>query len=557
MKKVIIFLVCVINSSITFGYDNVKAIVKLIKDNSKDQALSRFEAYKIIEIDSDKDFLNKIENLIKNENSEILTRFKAIKSRLLFYKLNEGDSLYISQMKKSLNEAYQYGNQYMIAEYSRWYGEMINSVGNLQEAIQHCAYAVQLQEYLGPEHFPNYHEFCLNLGELLYKSAYFEEALPFFYKGLENANNIPHPDLVGNSYLGVGISLRIVNKYDSSLIILEKGMKYAQKTKQINLFYACNRNRFESFFELKKIDSCEKVIEDVFKFSKILGNSKASIAAAYQIKGKLLRHKNQTTEAINLLKLSIQYRNESNLSKINTHAYKDLYEIYFENKDSIQGAKYLKSYQELINARNATKAAFNSDFILAKAKFEKEQLKFKSLLKEKEKRDFYGIIIIVSLIVLLFLFIYFFNKKSKHTILMKLDSEKKLKEKNFEFINKEKEILDLKHKIETKELSNEKIKNIKFLSSKTILTESDWEFFQKEFNEIYPQFIYTLKERFKGLTESEIRFASLQKLLLNTKQIAGILGISIDSVHKGRQRLRQRIGAKDSDELELVINSID
>lgn len=378
-------------------------IISLLSDNSENQVLSRIKAYDIIDKKSEKEvieLIDLIDKKVSKEPKEIITRFNGLKSRILFYKLQEGDSLYAMQMKTALKEAYQYDNQYMIAEYSRWYGEMINTIGNLQEAIQHCAYAVQIQELLGQEHFPNYHEFCLNLAELLYKSAYFEEALPYFYKGLENANNIPHPDLVGNSYLAAGISLRVINKFDSSLFILEKGMKYAQITKQTNLFYACNRSRFESFFELKKIDSCEKVIEAVFEFSKILDNRKDALAAAYQIKGKLLRFQNKTLDAIKLLKLSVQYRNEYNLAKLNTHAYKDLYEMYFELKDSIQGKKYLKSYQDLINARNATKATFNSDYILAKAKFEKEQIKFKTFLKEKEKRDFYGIIALVVLILI-------------------------------------------------------------------------------------------------------------------------------------------------------------
>ncbi len=537
-----------------------KTILELISNEGENQVLSRSKAYEIINKKNNKeiiDFVSDFEKRISKEPKEIQTKFKALKSRILFYKLQEGDSFYASQMKSALKEAYQYDNQYMIAEYSRWYGEMINTIGNLQEAIQHCAYAVQIQELLGQEHFPNYHEFCLNLAELLYKSAYFDEALPYFYKGLEKASIIPHPDLVGNAYLGAGISLRIINRHDSSLNMLEKGMKYALKTNQTNLFYACNRSRFESFFELKKIDSCKKVIEAVFEFSKILGNRKDALASAYQIKGKLLRHQNQTIDAINLLKLSVQYRDENNLSKLNTHAYKDLYEMYFELKDSIQGEKYLKSYQDLINARNATKATFNSDYILAKAKFEKEQIKFKTLLKEKEKRDFYGIIAIVVLILIFILVIIYFNKKRKQAILLKLESDKKLNEKNTEFGIRENEILDLKLKIKNKELSNEKINKIKILTSKTILTDEDWESFQKEFIEIYPQFIYSIKEQFKGITESEIRFAALQKLQLNTKQMAGILGISIDSVHKGRQRLRQRLGSKDSDELELVINSID
>ena len=132
-----------------------------------------------------------------------------------------------------------------------------------------------------------------------------------------------------------------------------------------------------------------------------------------------------------------------------------------------------------------------------------------------------------------------------------------MENKKVEFIKKENEIQELRLKIETKEINLEKIEKINLLASKTILTEYEWEQFQLEFNQIFPQFIFTLKDKFKGITESEIRFAILHKLKLNTKQMAGILGISADSVHKGRQRLRIRLNVNDSEELDTILNGLD
>lgn len=82
---------------------------------------------------------------------------------------------------------------------------------------------------------------------------------------------------------------------------------------------------------------------------------------------------------------------------------------------------------------------------------------------------------------------------------------------------------------------------IEELTTQTILTESDWENFKKMFERVYPRFFVSLKERAAGITVAEQRMAALIKLILTARQMAAILGISVDSVHKTKQRLRQRM----------------
>jgi DNA-binding CsgD family transcriptional regulator len=50
--------------------------------------------------------------------------------------------------------------------------------------------------------------------------------------------------------------------------------------------------------------------------------------------------------------------------------------------------------------------------------------------------------------------------------------------------------------------------------------------------------------------------AALTRLHLTTKQMASMLGISADSVHKTRQRLRERFQISDSATLEELILDI-
>ena len=78
------------------------------------------------------------------------------------------------------------------------------------------------------------------------------------------------------------------------------------------------------------------------------------------------------------------------------------------------------------------------------------------------------------------------------------------------------------------------------LSSQTILTEEDWDHFRLLFEKIFPLFFQRLKNNAADITMAEQRLAALTRLHLTTRQMASMLGISVDSVSKTRQRLRKR-----------------
>ncbi|HEU0110593.1 MAG TPA: hypothetical protein VFQ73_06925, partial [Flavisolibacter sp.] len=94
------------------------------------------------------------------------------------------------------------------------------------------------------------------------------------------------------------------------------------------------------------------------------------------------------------------------------------------------------------------------------------------------------------------------------------------------------------------------------LKDQTILTEDDWEKFKTLFEKIYPGYFTRLKMKVPDITVAEQRMAALVYLQLTSKQMASILGISLDSVHKSRQRLRHRIGLSTEIKIEDYLTSI-
>ena len=90
----------------------------------------------------------------------------------------------------------------------------------------------------------------------------------------------------------------------------------------------------------------------------------------------------------------------------------------------------------------------------------------------------------------------------------------------------------------------------------TILTETDWSEFKSIFETMYPGFFIKLTNKFPEITSAEQRMAALTRLHLSSRQIASMLGISIDSVHKSRQRLRQRFKVGTETNLDEMVAAL-
>lgn len=97
-------------------------------------------------------------------------------------------------------------------------------------------------------------------------------------------------------------------------------------------------------------------------------------------------------------------------------------------------------------------------------------------------------------------------------------------------------------------------KNILELTQMKILTEENWTQFKTHFEKAYPGLINQIKETFENLSPAELRMFLLMKLNIDSKEIASILGISIDSVKKTRYRLKKKMDLKEEDHLDLFIH---
>lgn len=94
------------------------------------------------------------------------------------------------------------------------------------------------------------------------------------------------------------------------------------------------------------------------------------------------------------------------------------------------------------------------------------------------------------------------------------------------------------------------------LLASTILTEKDWQQFRGIFEQVYPGFSYRLKTTYPELSPAEARFLYLMKLDLSSREMAAMLGISVEAIHKLRYRLRKKLNMEEAGSFKGVIQNI-
>ena len=123
-----------------------------------------------------------------------------------------------------------------------------------------------------------------------------------------------------------------------------------------------------------------------------------------------------------------------------------------------------------------------------------------------------------------------------------MDYTQNLKQQNSLIERFKDDLQKLEFKIKGRELQKDQTEQIDLLLKSIILTEDDWISFRKLFDQVYEGYIFRVKSRYHGLTETDIRLITLMKLKLNQREMSNMLGVTTEAVRKSKQRLRKKLG---------------
>ncbi|MEO1012970.1 MAG: hypothetical protein AAFX53_16850, partial [Bacteroidota bacterium] len=94
------------------------------------------------------------------------------------------------------------------------------------------------------------------------------------------------------------------------------------------------------------------------------------------------------------------------------------------------------------------------------------------------------------------------------------------------------------------------------LRSVSVSNDNNWEEFKLRFTAVNEKFYKKLIGKYPRLTQSDQKICALIKLNFTSKDMARLLGISVESVHTTRYRLRKKMGLDRSVNLEEFIGSM-
>lgn len=119
---------------------------------------------------------------------------------------------------------------------------------------------------------------------------------------------------------------------------------------------------------------------------------------------------------------------------------------------------------------------------------------------------------------------------------------------NNQFLQRIEEIIESVNSASKNEIENQ-LRELKTAANINKRRDKDWLEFQKQFEGIHTSFISNLKEKYPKLSAGEIRLCTLIKLNLNSKDIASVLGVSMNTLKSSRYRIHKKIGLEKGQEL--------
>ncbi|MCQ6959696.1 tetratricopeptide repeat protein [Mucilaginibacter aquariorum] len=204
---------------------------------------------------------------------------------------------------------------------------------------------------------------------------------------------------------------------------------------------------------------------------------------------------------------------------------------------------------------------------------EKSNEELKNLKKSAQIEDFKQKTIIIVLLLLIVITALIYNrqrlkaKKDKELIIsekLRVDEELKnatlalngyterLMQKNILIDEIKTELENVQSKFSDADIAS----SLDKMMEVHIMTDDNWAQFKKLFSRVHGTFFYNLRRKYDNLSDTDIRLLALIKLKLNNKEMAGMLGITVDGIKKAKQRLRKKMNLSEDEEIEDIVNDL-
>jgi tetratricopeptide (TPR) repeat protein len=401
----------------------------------------------------------------------------------------------------------------------------------------------------------------------------------------------------------IGMAWYHLKEYDKALEYLNKALEIDQKYNQ-RIKVGIRKNEISAVLAAKgKYEEAIGLNEEALIIFKETGIMESQIIALTDM-GNIFRQLGQMNKAelcfLESSAIAIENRSLYNLAR----NYKCLYELAEENNDYKKAFDYFKKYAAMndsIFSAEKHKQLANFEILYETEKKEKENHLLLLDIELKQRKQRLGIAVIIGLALVLLLTYSLLRVKSKNLkqnqlLLKQRHDLARLQIKSKEAENKmledrifaEQQInrlerekhqaeIDLKNselasstlslvnkneilgEIREKLKGNHQLEGIRdvvhFINSNTDI-DQDWHKFRLTFEEVHPGFFDRLQLNFPQLTDHDVRLSSYLRINLSSREIAGLMNVSLDATNKGRQRLRKKLNLEPEADLNEFLRSL-
>lgn len=478
-----------------------------------------------------------------------LNKLKAVK--ILLFRARFASPEVSALFNESLFEAYARKDEVQAADISWFYGEHAFINGAIEPAALFCLNGAEI---LAKNSKKLRAQQNLLLGGILYVTKDYEKSI-YYNKLGDSGTNVSTINTIALCFQRLG-------NFDSAFYHYNRGLEVAKKTNDTNWTAIISGNLGQIYYSQGKYDTAAPLLELDYRTSlknddfPNAANSLQWLAKINLAIGKPDTALKQVKRALQLIKYGYTQKNyQQNIYSTAADVYRIL-----NNSDSFY--YYSDLYLKLHDSLELSIA--NSRLEISTIKLENQANIFRigSIIEEKERKLAQRNYLIAAIAMLSVIAVLLLNSKrlkvqQKEQLTMHqknvadleiASATEQLKLFTQNLIDKNIIIESLQQELQVKDMRKDQQLLAETLMQQTILTQEDWDKFRALFQKIHPGFFTAIKESFPDITTAELRMAALIRLHLSTRQMASMLGISLDSVNKTRQRLRSRL------QLSLEIN---
>jgi tetratricopeptide (TPR) repeat protein/DNA-binding CsgD family transcriptional regulator len=494
------------------------------------------------------------------------------KGQYLAIKLHQ-ETAGVALMKEGIHIAYDHSEELQWAIYNHHLGYFyFFGLKQYGTALSHMLPANEKFAKIGYTNVPDAGYDLYQLAFIYYHLANYEEALKY----LQIARQFPVKERIQVYVVNtIGLCYRNLYRYDSALHYFAITNQLATRFKDTAWIGICSGNMGAILVKQKEYAKAKPYFENYYATS-IQTKQPACISEALTALADIslaegnahgaLAYLNDAQAVIDQVKKDQNFQVQDFLQEayrygIFAKTYEALHQsgraFYYHGladavKDSLQRRYTLSGYQTVQQQLEA----------------ERHNGELKLVEKEKQnsvlKRNFIiaGILLLLVISLLAYNRLQLKRKRDNQLHGVALQHADELLHNYMDSLQQKTELLEqVKLEMESIKkleggITDAQVEYLTSLMQSTILTKEEWNNFQQLFEKVHTGFFHRVKTKYPDITPAEIRLLALTRLKLNSKAMASMLGVNLDTIKKTRQRLRKELQLSGDDSIELLVGRI-